>query len=223
MLLSLFQDFPNDGGPIYAETVAGRFPVEPYNTYSNFLFLFIIIYFSWRVYKNYRQHLFLAYSLPVLFIGWIGGTIYHATRSADVWLYLDWLPIVILCFAVSVYFIFKIAHQWWQNVLILVGVLLIVIGGRLLPWAPSLRISIGYVLTAIGLLLPLLVYTYKTQFRNIQLVLYAVLSFAVAVAFRTLDSEIEFLSVGTHWLWHTFGAIAVFFLMRYIYFDKIKA
>jgi len=26
--------------------------------------------------------------------------------------------------------------------------------------------------------------------------------------------------MGTHWLWHTFGGIAVFFLLYYIYKDE---
>lgn len=102
------QTFPQDSGPIYQETIAGRFPVEPFNTISNFLFLLIILYFSRKVYANYKQHLFLAYCLPVLFIGFIGGTLYHATRSAEIWLLLDWVPIVLLCIATAIYFCFKI-------------------------------------------------------------------------------------------------------------------
>jgi hemolysin III len=221
MISLLLENFPNDSGPIYAETVAGRFPVEPYNTYSNFLFLGIILYFGYFVIRNYKRHLFLAACLPVLVVSWIGGTMYHATRSAQLWLYLDWVPIVTLCLAVSVYFIFKIAHQWWHNVLILIVVLSIVVGGRMLPWPASVQISAGYVLTVLGLLLPLFLYLYKTQFRNVLWVLLAVLSFAVAVTFRSFDSHIDTLPMGSHWLWHSFGAVAVFFLMLYIYQDRL--
>ncbi|MGA8854131.1 MAG: hypothetical protein WB492_08135, partial [Christiangramia sp.] len=81
--------FPQDSGPIYQETLAGRLPVEPFNTYSNIFFLIIIIYFSLRVYRDYKNHRFLAWSLPVLFLGFIGGTVYHATRSHDIWMYMD--------------------------------------------------------------------------------------------------------------------------------------
>ena len=35
---------PNDNGPIYVETLMGRFPVEPWNTYSNLLFLALIVF-----------------------------------------------------------------------------------------------------------------------------------------------------------------------------------
>ena len=66
-LLLSFDSFPNDSGPIYQETMAGRLPVEPFNTFSNIFFLFIIIHFSLKVYSDYRNHRFLAWSLPVLF------------------------------------------------------------------------------------------------------------------------------------------------------------
>jgi len=39
--------------------MAGRLPVEPFNTFSNIFFLLIIIYFSLKVYSDYRNHRFL--------------------------------------------------------------------------------------------------------------------------------------------------------------------
>ena len=38
----------DDGCAVNAETVHGRFPVEPLSTISNFGFLFIIIYWTWK-------------------------------------------------------------------------------------------------------------------------------------------------------------------------------
>ena len=70
--------FPNDHGLIYKETILGRLPVEPWNTASNLVFLFVVIYWSLKVYPYAKDHLFLAYSLPILFIGYIGGTVYHS-------------------------------------------------------------------------------------------------------------------------------------------------
>ena len=40
---------PNDRGPIYLETLMGRFPVEPWNTFSNLLFLALIVFWFLRV------------------------------------------------------------------------------------------------------------------------------------------------------------------------------
>ncbi|WP_373057420.1 hypothetical protein [Zunongwangia sp. H14] len=211
--------FPNDSGPIYQETVAGRFPVEPFNTFSNFLFLAFTIYFARKVYPNYKNQLFLAYSLPVLFIGFIGGTVYHATRSHEIWLILDWLPILLLCLAVSVYFIFLSSRFLWQRIVLAAIVLLLVFGVRYIPFG-KFQISMNYVGTALGLLLPIFVYLYKTYFRSWGTISLAILSFSIALFFRVMDKFMDDLEMGTHWLWHSFGAISVFFLMKYIYRSK---
>lgn len=113
------QHFPNDTGPVYAETLAGRFPVEPFNTLSNLVFLFILVYWGVRVYKQPGEHRFLAWCLPVLGIGWVGGTLFHATRSHEVWLLMDWVPILLLCFAAVVYFIFKLIKPVKYRLLVL--------------------------------------------------------------------------------------------------------
>jgi hypothetical protein len=44
-------------------------------------------------------------------------------------------------------------------------------------------------------------------------------SFMIAMSFRTIDGRvlIEILPMGTHWLWHSFGAAAVQFLVLYIW------
>ena len=95
---------PLDQGPIYLETIMGRFPVEPWNTASNLLFLVIILYWAWRLKGEIRAHRFIAGAIPVLIIGWVGGTVYHATRSHNLWLFMDFVPIALLAAAVSMYF-----------------------------------------------------------------------------------------------------------------------
>lgn len=215
--------FPGDSGPIYQETLAGRIPAEPFNTYSNLFFLAIIIYFSLKVYKDYKNHQFLAWSLPVLFIGWLGGTVYHATRSHDVWMYMDWLPIVVLCLAVSVYYTIKLKASARRRLILILVILFLVFGIRMIPWAPNIKTSVGYAGTALGLLLPILTYFHTTKLHNWGYVLLAFLSFALALNFRVMDRFVYVLPMGTHWLWHTFGALSVFFLMSYIYKDKLDS
>ena len=104
---------PNDTGPIYMETLMGRFPVEPWNTYSNLLFLALIVFWFFRVRRNVRDHRFIAYSLPVFLLGWVGGTVYHATRSHEVWLFLDWAPIALLALAVAIFFWHRQGVSWF--------------------------------------------------------------------------------------------------------------
>jgi hemolysin III len=49
------------------------------------------------------------------------------------------------------------------------------------------------------------------------------LSFGAAISFRISDQSLDFLAMGSHWLWHTFGAIAVFLVMQYVFMDNRDA
>ncbi len=220
-LWSILITFPQDSGPIYQETMAGRLPVEPFNTYSNILFLFILIYFSLKVYKDYKNHRFLAWSLPVLFTGFVGGTVYHATRSHDMWMYMDWLPIVILCLAVSVYYTVKLRISRRKRLLLAMLILFLVFGVQLIPLSGHVKTSVGYIATVLGLLLPIVTYFLTTKLYHWGYVLLAFLSFGLAISFRILDNFLYIFPMGTHWLWHIFGALSVFFLINFIYKDKL--
>ncbi|WP_420603697.1 hypothetical protein [Flagellimonas sp.] len=217
----LFFKFPNDSGPIYLETLEGRFPVEPFNTYSNLVFVALLIYWGIKIYKNPRQHLFLSWVLPIIAISYIGGTVFHATRSHEFWLRLDWMPIMLLCFAVVIYFIFKLTSHWWKRVLLIILIFSASFLLRILPIPIALRISLGYIITAATILLPLGWYLAKTKWHNLNLVLLAFFIFGCAVYFRSIDLTQSFLSMGTHWLWHLFGGIAVHFLIAYIFKDNL--
>ena len=217
----LFQEFPKDSGPVYLETMEGQFPVEPFNTFSNLIFLFLIIYWGIKVYRNPKQHQFLAWVLPIIGISYVGGTVYHATRSHEFWLRLDWMPIMLLCAAVVIYFIFKLVKSWWRRIIwivILLGASFLL---RILPIPIGLRISLGYVITAATILIPIAWYLIRTKGKNITLVVTAFIIFAIAIFFRSIDLHQDFFPMGTHWLWHLFGGIAVHFLIAYIFKDNL--
>ncbi len=217
----LFLKFPNDSGPIYLETVEGRFPVEPFNTYSNLIFVAILVYWGLKVYKSPKRHQFLAWVLPVIAISYIGGTLFHATRSHEFWLRLDWMPIMLLCLMLVVYFVFKLVDRWWKRlvlVTIFIGASFLL---RVLPIPLGLRISLGYVITATTILFPLVWYLVKTQGNNAVLVALAFLFFGIAIYFRSIDLTQTSLSMGTHWLWHFFGGVAVHFLIAFIFKDNL--
>lgn len=212
--------FPNDSGPIYQETIEGRIPVEPFNTFSNIIFIVILVYFWMKIRKNPKQHPFFLFAIPVIFMSWVGGTVYHGTRSHQFWLVLDWLPIMLVCLGGIVYFITKIKKKWWERLLFFLGLMLLSFLPRLIILPNEYRISFGYAVTAITVLTPFIWYAYNTGWKNVQLILMAILIFGLAVTFRTLDNITVLLPMGTHWLWHTFGGVAVFFLLLYIYKDK---
>ena len=220
-LLIPLTKFPNDTGPIYLETLEGRFPVEPFNTYSNLIFVVLVVYWGLKVYKNPKQHQFLAWVLPIIAISYVGGTMFHATRSHEFWLRLDWMPIMFLCLALVIYFIFKLAQTWWSRLLLIVAILGASFLLRTLPIPSGLRISLGYVITALTILLPLGWHLYKTQWKNAGLASLAFLVFALAIYFRSIDLTQTFFPMGTHWLWHFFGGVAVHFLIAYIFKDNL--
>lgn len=213
--------FPNDSGPIYLETIAGRFPVEPFNTYSNLIFLALLIYWGSKVYKNPVKHRFLAWVLPVIAASYVGGTVFHATRSHEFWLRLDWMPIMLLCMALVVYFIFKLVNPWRQRL----GLIVLILGSsfllRIIPMPSALRISLGYTITAITILFPIMWYLAKTQWRNSMLVFLSFFIFAFAIYFRTIDLTQSFFPMGTHWLWHFLGGVSVHFLIAFIFKDNL--
>lgn len=221
MISAIILQTVNDSGPIYKETVMGRFPVEPFNTLSNLVFLAVIIYFSYKVWHSKKSQYFLKFMMPIFFIGYLGGTIYHATRSAEIWLLMDWVPIVLLCVACAVYFTFKATRGWTARILLMVIIIALNIVPRWIEFPVGYRTSIGYVGTAIAVLLPIVVYGYRTNWHRARFLGFGVLSFVLAVSCRTLDKKfhLDFLWMGTHWLWHTLGGIAVFWIMLYIYED----
>lgn len=216
-------NFPNDFGPIYKETIEGRFPIEPWNTYSNLFFLIIFIYWTFIIYKDYKNHKFIAASLPLLLIGFIGGTIYHATRSHNIWLIMDFAPILILSISVSVYYMVKQKLHWLiiASIISLPFAFMIVIE-NIFVLPEFVDRMLGYPVMAAIILFPIIRWLYLTKWKNTVFVILGILSFGVAISSRSIDIDINLLPMGTHWLWHCFGAIAVNFLIIFIYRDSLS-
>lgn len=214
--------FPGDFGPLYAETIGGRFPVEPWNTFSNLIFLIIVIRFCYLTRMSYKNHPLIVASLPILFLGFLGGTVYHATRSHNVWLLLDFIPIALL--------VLLAATSLWSRVLkvnFIFSVLAIfatVFGLRqmtsLLEVERTLAISLNYVVLAFILLSPAIIHCLQRARRGLIWILLATVFFLIAVTARVLDTNpllLAFLPMGSHFIWHLFGGLSVMFLMEYLY------
>ncbi len=214
---------PNDRGPIYLETLMGRFPVEPWNTYSNLLFLALIVFWFLRVRHHARDHRFIAYSLPIFLIGWVGGTVYHATRSHNVWLFLDWVPVALLILAVAMFFWRRQGISWFVTPFLVIGPL-VVVGAAISLLGDSHHAIYLLPVVALTILIPLISHLVRSGWKDIGLFAGALVGFAVAIGFRSIDLRvpIAFLPMGTHWLWHSFGAAAVHLLMLYIYRNDLE-
>ena len=132
------------------------------------------------------------------------------------WLILDILPIVALSIAVGLSFWHMVVRSWGKAIVCFFG---IAVSGRvlasLLVADHALRISFWYMAMALPIVLPLFVVV-RRKARPEKLLFIGVLAaFAVAVMFRMWDrTGVEpLLPMGTHFLWHLFGGLAVFLLM----------
>ena len=218
----LVKQLPPDGGMLYTETNMAQLFPEPLNAITSGFFLAIALYWTFKMKGKFKSNPFLTYCLVLLYIGGIGGTVYHALRQWSVFIMMDWMPIMLLCVSAGVYFLAQ-SSKWYYAVLMVVGYVGLQFSIRNLLSADNVHlfVNINYALMALLVLLPVLKYLIYTQWKAGKWVGYALLSFALALTFRIADKW-EWLSVGTHFLWHSFGAIATFCMFNYIYLTQNK-
>jgi hypothetical protein len=82
-------------------------------------------------------------------------------------------------------------------------------------------INVSYAFLASLILLPAILVLIRMRFRFGGWVVAGVVSFAAALFFRFADDIRDgagpLLPMGTHWLWHLFGAAATAFVLEYFY------
>lgn len=209
---------PPDGGLIYKETNLQHFFPEPWNMVSSALFLIPGIYWLIKLKGFDKRYAFLSMATWLLLIGCVGSTVYHGLRRWHIFIFMDWVPIALLCLMASVYFWIKFTGKTIFGIVALLVFIALIIGMRsLFPKHDiQLMISLNYVVMVLMIVLPLILLLWKMHWHNGWLVLSAFLSFMVAIIFRVADKYTS-LSIGTHFLWHTFGAIATTLVFIFIY------
>ncbi len=199
-----------------------QFPVEPCNTLSNVLFLIVVLYWVVRLKKisdvGFRK--FLKLNIPFLFVGYVGGTIYHATRSHVVWMLMDVLPIYFIGFFTAIYHWSLIrATKITVGLIFLICFCLFYILITFIMPSSSNVPTIGYICLAVPVLLPILIDLVKTKGIFLKWFLTPFFLLIIALFFRIIDSSPwvqTHLPIGTHWLWHIFGALTCHFLLVYM-------
>jgi hypothetical protein len=220
-MFKLLQLLP-DGGPIYLETDVHATIVEPYNTLSAVLFIMMSVYWYGRLKGSFTKFKFLSLSLLLLTIGGVGGLIYHAFRYSSYFLYMDWMPIMILCIMAGMYFMYKVMNNWWYTI----GFFLLVFITDRVLWEMipehngHLRANVNYAVLGLTVLIPTYLMLLKIKFQNWHIVAMAIASFCLALFFRVADHW-AILPMGTHFLWHTFGAVAGNFMFLFMYRTKL--
>ena len=226
-----------DRGPRYTETPPDQrapdapFVAEPWNAVTASFFVWIMVAWVWRLRGRYRDFPFLVCCLPILLVGGIGGTLYHAFRSHALYFYLDVIPISVLGVAGGVFMAMKAWGRagWWYLLggtlayLGFSGLFFVVIAplpvvARLARDPTAVAVNASYAALAMVVLTPLVWSLVKTRFRHVGWVVAGLVSFALAWTFRLVDRNIgSTLPMGSHWLWHTFGAITTGLVIEYFY------
>jgi hypothetical protein len=206
-----------DGGPIYRETDLSHIIAEPLNALTALPYLVLAIIWLIRIAPRIRQFRFLTACLALLAIGGIGGTLFHALRASRIFLLLDFGPIVILAFLVSFYFWEIAAGHWWKGVPVTLS--LFGLQRALFFILPRhLSINISYLLTALVILIPTLLVVRRRRPHDGRKILWATGLFGAGLFCRYFDPLTpDWLTVGSHWLWHLFAWGAVVILVRFVY------
>jgi hemolysin III len=214
ILARRLEDLP---GPRYVETDLSRTIVEPFNALSAGLFLFLAGWWILRLWPRRRHFAFLLGTMPLLIIGGVGGTVYHAFRGHRAWLLMDWIPIALLTFAAGVYLWARLLRRWWYALVIPPLVFAIQsVNFRTLP--RGLAINASYSLLAAVVIVPAGLVLIRTRGRHGAWFLTGVAAFIAALSCRALDWRLaRLLPMGSHWLWHVFGAVACHFCLEYLY------
>ena len=205
---------PPDGGLPYTETNMEYLFPEPLNAITSVFFLLLAIYWTFKLSGQFKQHQFLSACVLLLYIGGIGGTIYHGLRQWSFFIMMDWLPITLICISAGVYFLAKLT-KWYYAI----GIVLLYIGLQVYLREETdidLFININYAILGALVLFPVLAFLASTRFKNGIWVGLGLFSFVVALFFRIADRW-DWLHFGTHFLWHVFGAVAAWSMFHYIY------
>lgn len=207
-----------DGGPRYAEYNPEYIIVEPWNALSSVFMMVPAILFFLRFRNELKQHRFLAFSIAMIFLGGLGSTLFHAFRMSTVFLMLDIIPSAILTIALAVYFWLKVLPRWWHVLLIFVPVFAIrFLLFRNLP--QHIGINLSYAFSGLLVMVPLILFMYRTDFKNWKTVAFLLLSFSLALLFRQLDAHVyTSIPQGTHFLWHLFSAVGSWLVLSYLTF-----
>ena len=211
-----------DGGPFYAETNLSIVFSEPWNAISSLAIVLPAVYWAIKLNGDYKKYPFIFYCVPLLILGGMGSTLFHAFRNSGYLLMMDVLPTAILMFSIGVFFWLKIVPNWW-------GTAGIVGPGTILRFAAyevfpeEVAINISYFIAGTIVFFPLIFYLIKTGFEKGSFIILSLLFLMLSLAFREMDHRVvHILPMGSHFLWHIFSGFGAFFLAKYLYHIRTK-
>jgi hypothetical protein len=214
---------PLDDGMVYTETNLDNLFAEPLNALTSCIFIIMAIYWMYKLKLNFKQYPFLIYLSIWLITGGIGGAIFHAFRKYPFFIILDWLPMMVICLSTGVFFLNKL-FNWFFAFLLTTFYFFILISFSyyfLRNGNGLILANLNYAFLGSMVLVPMIIYLYKTDWKNGVWVGFGFIAFLFALLFRITD-QWKLLSSGTHFIWHCFGAMAYFCMFKYIYLIRGK-
>lgn len=207
----------HDGGPVYRETDMAYLVAEPWNAISSLAFIVPVFYWLRRLRGQYSRYAFLIGCMPLLVLGSLGSTFFHAFRASRWLLLMDIMPIIVLTLAVSIYLWYRVLRNWW----LVAAITLISFAARFVIFRfvdRTAAINTSYFITGCMIFVPAIIFLFRTRFLGVAYLLSAVAFFLLALYFRYADTvtDISFLPMGTHWLWHLFCGAGIMFLSFYL-------
>ncbi len=211
-----------DFGPIYFETDLSRILVEPWNAFSSLSFVFVAVLIFFRFKNKKKVGFFLYWAIPLLVLGGIGSTLFHAFRSHVFFILLDVVPISLLSLSIGIYQIYLLLKK--PLLVVLLSVVFILL--RQLPFLlieGQAAINISYIISGIFFLLPSFFLLQKTAFAAKKELFWAIVLFMLGIFFRYYDDfQDQFLPMGVHWLWHISTAAGTWFMALFLLKTKEK-
>lgn len=221
------RDYITDSGPLYHEFHFDSWIHEPWNAASSLFFLVPVIFWIWKLRGRYRRYPMISLFLPLLFLNGIGSATYHAFRSSDLALMLDWMPAFIMNLLLCWYMWNKVLRRPFISALMVAGFITAAIFA-IIAFAPligGLAANLGYLMIGLCILIPSAIFLFRSNFFKWQLLIGTFAILALALLFRSLDYPTPnpfpgLLPQGTHFLWHLTSALAVFTLG--FYFKNVR-
>jgi len=220
------EQLPIDGGPIYAETDLSAYISEPWNAISSLAIVLPAVYWAFKLKWKIKEYAFLYYLMPLLFLGGMGSTLFHAFRSSQFLLWMDVLPTALATLSVSIYFWDKILPKRWQLFTVLVP-LLIIRFAAFDYYNGHFAANLNYLITGFLIFFPTIFYLSRHKYKYFEYLLVSAIFLFVSLVFRRIDfSAGELIPMGSHFLWHILSGFGAFYLAKYLYLirrDELEA
>ena len=178
------------------------------NILSNAIFILVWLYYI----KNYRKTKVLAiYGILVLLV-WVWSILWHGLENS-IWDLIDTYSILILIVFILYYFLSKI---FWNKLLNILMIFSVVWVGFVLERLEYLNWWIVYIRVLLVISLFMYIVLQKFALRYSLFFIWIAL-FLVWIVARSVDIlTCSILTIWSHYLWHIFVALSLYYIWKYI-------